>query len=113
MACPTAIGRRSAWPLAMRESGGRWVVYLLRCRGDRLYCGVTNDLEARWQAHRLGKGAKFTRAFPPIAFDAAMDVDGKRTALRIEATLKRLPKARKAAKLRELAANGEGILLAV
>ncbi|MBE8189383.1 MAG: GIY-YIG nuclease family protein [Candidatus Thioglobus sp.] len=24
-----------------------WIVYLLKCRGGNLYCGITNNLEKR------------------------------------------------------------------
>jgi len=40
--------------------------YLLRCRDGSLYCGWTNDLEQRLQAHQAGRGAKYTRARLPV-----------------------------------------------
>lgn len=52
-----------------RKSSSRtkdWVVYILKCRGGRLYTGITNDLEMRVKAHKEGRGAKFTRAFGPV-----------------------------------------------
>lgn len=73
----------------------RWFVYVLRCRGDRLYCGVTKDVEARFAEHRSGKGAKFTRAFPPEAVIAAIEVVGKPEALRQERAFKALARYRK------------------
>jgi len=44
-----------------------WVVYLLRCRDDNLYCGITNHLEKRIKQHNgeLTGGAKYTRANGP------------------------------------------------
>ena len=36
----------------------KWTVYLLRCKDNTLYCGITNDLENRLDMHRSGKGAK-------------------------------------------------------
>ena len=76
-----------------------WWVYLLQCRGGRLYCGVTVDLDARWAAHVSGKGARFTRAFPPEAILASMKVEGQAEALRLERRIKRLPKGQKVAAL--------------
>lgn len=82
--------------MAEREDAGSpWVVYLLRCRGDRLYCGVTTDLDERFAAHAAGTGAKFTRAFPPIAIEASVVVAGRAEALRLEARIKRLPREQK------------------
>ena len=43
-----------------------WFVYILRCKDDTLYCGITPDLEKRLQQHRSGKGAKYTRGRGPL-----------------------------------------------
>lgn len=72
-----------------------WFVYVLRCRGDRLYCGIAKDVEARFAEHRAGKGAKFTRAFPPEAIVATITVAGKAEALREERAFKALARVRK------------------
>lgn len=37
-------------------------MYLLRCADGTFYCGWTNHLEARVEAHNAGKGAKYTKA---------------------------------------------------
>ncbi len=37
----------------------QWLVYLLRCSDESLYCGITNDLEKRLVAHNSGTGALF------------------------------------------------------
>ncbi len=44
-----------------------WVVYLLRCRDNHLYCGITNQLDRRIRQHNgeLKGGAKYTRANSP------------------------------------------------
>ena len=44
-----------------------WVVYLLRCNDNSLYCGITNHLEKRIKQHNgeLVGGAKYTRANGP------------------------------------------------
>jgi len=83
-----------------------WIVYLLRCRGDRLYCGITTDLDARWAAHASGKGARFTRAFPPEAVAACARAESHSSALRLEARIKRLPRERKLDALRVSAQSG-------
>ena len=42
-----------------------YFVYLLRCADDTLYCGITNDVEARLAAHSAGTGrALHARARP-------------------------------------------------
>ena len=84
-------------------SDGSWVLYLLECRGERLYAGITNDLDARFCAHCAGKGARFTRAFPPQRIVAAARLPSRSLALKAEAALKRQPRA---AKLSFLASCG-------
>ena len=49
----------------MPLSTNNWFVYIILTRGQRLYTGITNDLERRWQTHLDGKGAKFFRTDPP------------------------------------------------
>ena len=43
-----------------------WVVYLVRCADESLYCGITNDIERRLVAHNSGKGAKYTKSRMPV-----------------------------------------------
>lgn len=47
-----------------KESG--YYVYLLRCEDQSLYCGWTTDLKKRYEKHKAGKGAKYTKAHKPI-----------------------------------------------
>lgn len=76
-----------------------WFVYLLACRGGRLYTGVTPDLVARMRKHRSGTGAKFTRGHPPEALLAAKQFASKAAALSMEFEVRQLSAAAK----RELA----------
>jgi putative endonuclease len=72
-----------------------WVVYLLECAGERLYAGITNDLAARFDAHRAGRGARFTKAFAPLRIVAASELGSRSLALKAEYALKRQPRGRK------------------
>lgn len=74
-----------------------WVLYLIECAGDRLYAGITNDLAARFQAHCDGRGARFTRAFPPLRIVAASLLPSRSAALKAEYALKQQPRERKVA----------------
>ena len=74
-----------------------WVVYLLECAGERLYAGITNDLAARFDAHRRGRGARFTKAFAPLRVVAASVLPSRSDALKAEHALKRRPRAGKLA----------------
>jgi len=44
-----------------------WYVYILRCADDTLYTGISTDVEKRLQAHRSGRGAKYTRSRCPLS----------------------------------------------
>lgn len=79
----------------------RWVVYLLRLRGGALYCGITNDLPRRVEAHNSGRGAKCIvpskRPARVVYFEA---VKGMSAALRREYAIKKLAKPQKEALVR-------------
>ncbi|MDE2140741.1 MAG: GIY-YIG nuclease family protein [Gammaproteobacteria bacterium] len=90
----------------MNARARHWYVYLLECRGGRLYAGITTDVERRLREHRAGKkGARFTRAHPPVRIVAAVRVASRAAALRLEAAVRKL---RRAQKLRWAAARGIG-----
>lgn len=44
----------------------KFFVYILLTENNKLYCGWTDDVEARFNKHLQGKGAKFTRANKPV-----------------------------------------------
>ena len=43
-----------------------WYLYILRCKDDTLYTGITTDVERRLEAHCSGRGAKYTRGRGPL-----------------------------------------------
>ncbi|AMN46566.1 hypothetical protein ACG33_05530 [Steroidobacter denitrificans] len=73
----------------------RWWLYLLVCRDGRSYAGIARDVQARFAAHVRGKGAKFTRANPPLRVLGARPYATKSQALRAEYALKQLDPAAK------------------
>ena len=72
-----------------------WVLYLLECKGGSFYAGITNNLEARFQAHMEGSGAKYTRANPPLRVIAHKDYADRSEASKAESFLKSLPRHKK------------------
>lgn len=67
-----------------------WSVYILRCTGERLYTGISTDVARRYEQHRRGIGAKFTRAHPPIAILGDHLCHSRSEALRLEYQIKQL-----------------------
>ena len=82
-------------------SGKLWSVYLLCCADGTFYCGVTTDVERRLAMHNGEKpgGARYTRGRRPVTLAACADGLEHGEALRLEAQIKRLPRAEKLAAL--------------
>ena len=76
---------------------GSWFLYLLECSGGSYYAGITTDVQARFQAHAAGKGARYTRAHPPLRILGFREYADRATASRAEWQLKRQPRGRKLA----------------
>ena len=70
---------------------------MLSCRGGRIYTGTAIDPEARYEAHRAGKGAAFTRANPPVELLRSVAFESRSEACREEAALKKLSREEKLA----------------
>lgn len=74
-----------------------WFLYLLQCRSGSYYTGITTDVDRRFRQHTQGKGAKYTRANPPLALLATKGFANRSDASKAEAVVKRLPRADKIA----------------
>lgn len=72
-----------------------WVLYLLECKNGAFYTGITNNLEQRYAAHVAGKGARYTRANPPLRILATKPYPDRSAASVAEAQLKHLPRNKK------------------
>jgi putative endonuclease len=67
-----------------------WQLYLLECHGGKLYAGISPDPVARFALHCAGRGAKFTRANPPLRILAVQTCASRSAALVAEHGLKKL-----------------------
>lgn len=72
-----------------------WTVYILRCKDDTLYTGITDDLPHRVAAHNAGKGAKYTRGRGPVVLVYQEEAPDKSTALKREHAIKQLTRTEK------------------
>ena len=72
-----------------------WWVYLLECIDGTLYCGISNDVEARVAKHNAGKGAAYTRGRRPVRLVWSKEVGSKSAALKREHQIKQMGRAEK------------------
>ncbi len=72
-----------------------WFLYLLECNNGAYYAGITNDLQIRFKTHLAGKGARYTRANPPVKVIASKPYPDRSSASIAEAQLKNLPRSKK------------------
>lgn len=75
----------------------QWWVYLLRCKDDTLYCGVSNDLTRRLAQHNgeLVGGAKYTQARRPCELVYQQACTNRSQACIREAEIKKLSRTQK------------------
>ena len=69
--------------------------YILRCADGSLYCGWTNHLDKRIEAHNLGKGAKYTKGRRPVTLAYYEEFTTREEAMKREAAIKRLSRQEK------------------
>ncbi len=73
-----------------------WVVYIIQTVSGRLYTGITNDVQRRWQAHVSGKGgAKFFRSDKPKQLLFQEKATGRSEASKREFEIKQLSRQQK------------------
>ena len=78
---------------AYMETG--WYLYILRCKDNTLYTGITTDVEKRLDAHRSGKGAKYTRGRVPLELVYREACESHSDALKRELEIKSLTRQEK------------------
>ena len=75
--------------------------YILRCGDGSLYTGITTDVEKRLEAHRSGKGAKYTRGRSPLELKYWEGCGTHSDALKRELEIKHLSREEKLALIGE------------
>lgn len=72
-----------------------WYVYLLLCANDSLYCGIAKDPKKRFELHKGGRGARYTRAHKAVELLYTEGPYSHGDALRREREIKALPRSAK------------------
>ncbi|MEX3018073.1 GIY-YIG nuclease family protein [Kluyvera sp. STS39-E] len=73
----------------------RWFLYLVRTEDNKLYTGITTDVERRFHQHQSGKGAKALRGKGELTLAFYGEVGEHSQALRLEYRIKQLTKRQK------------------
>ena len=73
----------------------KWYLYILRCADNTLYTGITTDVAKRVEAHRSGKGAKYTRGRSPLELVYQEVCENHSQALKRELEIKALTRTQK------------------
>lgn len=68
----------------------KYYTYMILTEKNTFYCGYTDDVKKRFQAHLEGKGAKYTRANKPVRLVYQKEFDTKSDAMKEEARIKKL-----------------------
>jgi len=74
-----------------------WYVYILRCADGSLYTGITTDLTRRIRQHNDGTASRYTRSWRPVKLLYEECKRGQSSALKREATIKKLTRRKKLA----------------
>jgi putative endonuclease len=82
-----------------------WHVYMIECADGSIYTGIAVDVLARYAAHVLGRGAKYTRSRKPVRLLWHRECGNRSDASREEYRIKRL-----SAKDKRVLATGTGTL---
>ena len=67
-----------------------WFLYLIECTDGSIYTGITTDVAARFAAHCRGKGARYTRAHPPLRILGVISYPDRSSASKAEYAVKQL-----------------------
>lgn len=72
-----------------------YTVYLLECVGDTIYTGIATDVIRRFEEHKAGKGASYTRSHKPKRILYTEEYPDRSSALKREVEIKKLSREAK------------------
>ena len=73
----------------------KFYTYIILTVDNTLYCGYTDDLKKRFEKHKAGTAAKYTRAHKPVKMVYAKEFETKSEAMKEEYRIKHLSKKEK------------------
>lgn len=88
-------GQASATHKKLSQKDEIYYVYILLCKGNSYYTGITNDLLRRLKKHKNGRGAKYTKLNEAYKYICAWIAENKSLALSLERVIKTAIKKQK------------------
>ena len=68
-----------------------WYVYIVKCKDDSLYTGISNSVEERVKKHNLGKGSKsIVKSIRPVELVYVERFENRSEASKRESEIKKL-----------------------
>lgn len=87
-----------------RKKAAAWLLYVLKCRDNTLYTGITTDVSRRVKQHNSGIASRYTRSRLPVKLIFSEPCRGRSQALKKEYAMKQLSRKEKEEYIRD---NGE------
>lgn len=84
-----------------------WYVYMLLCKDQSIYTGITDNVERRFLAHKAGRGGHYTKSHQAIKILHTESFSTKTAALKREYEIKRWPKEKKLKLIRNHSKKGK------
>lgn len=74
-----------------------YYIYMLRCKDNTIYTGITTDIHRRFQEHKekQREKSKYTASHEVLKIDALWDTMDKKSACKLEYHIKKLSKKQK------------------
>ena len=73
----------------------KWIIYILKCKDQSLYTGITNNLDKRIEQHISGNGSKYLRGRLPLKLVYKEPALNRSDATKRELEIKKLNKRAK------------------
>ena len=74
-----------------------YYIYMLRCRDNSIYTGITTDIDRRFKEHleRKWSKSKYTAVHEVVKMEAVWETEDKKSASKLEYHIKKLTKTQK------------------
>lgn len=73
----------------------KYYTYIILTVDNKLYCGYTDDPQKRFEKHKAGIAAKYTRAHKPLKMVYIKEFETKSEAMKEECRIKKLGRVQK------------------